>query len=128
MTASGLARRLAHDRRGSTIIEFGLIFTPLLTLIFGGIEVGRIMWVQNALMYSTDEAARCASVSATTCGTPTQVQTFAAGRAGAGFTTADFTATVDSCGNHVVGTHTVTINIPFLSRDINLSADACYPK
>ncbi len=130
MTPRGLVRWLAADRSGSTVIEFGLIAVPLLTLIFGGIEVGRVMWTQNALMYSVDEAARCASVNTILCASATQVETFAAARAGAVYSAdTKFKATLGAaCGNDVSVTSPFTINIPLKSLTITLTADACYPK
>jgi hypothetical protein len=121
-------RHLATDRAGGTAIEFALIVSPLFALIFGGIQCGRVMWIQNALMYSVNQTARCATINTTTCGTTSGIQSYAASLAGAGFSAGDFQLIPDACGNHISGAHTISISFPFFSQDINLTADACYPK
>src|ERR1700691_95763 len=45
-------RRLAGDCRGVAAIEFAICAPILLVVMFGIIELGRIMWTQNALHYS----------------------------------------------------------------------------
>ena len=121
------ARRFARDQAGNLAIEFGLLTPALLLFILGIVEGGRLMWTQNALHYSVQEAARCASVNTATCGSATQIQSFAAGRSGAGFASSVFTATVTSCGNRVSASYTMPLNIPFMSHSISLSAQSCYP-
>jgi len=39
-------------------------------MIFGIVEFGRALWLKSALDFSVVEAARCASVNPTRCGTP----------------------------------------------------------
>lgn len=121
------ARRFVRDDAGNPAVEFGLLLPALLTFVFGIAEGGRLLWTVNALHYSVQEAARCASVNATTCGTPSQIQTFAAGRAGAGFASSVFTATVTSCGHRVSASYTMPLNIPFMAHSISLTAQSCYP-
>ena len=78
------AHRFARDTAGNPAVEFGLLLPALLLFVFGIAEGGRLLWTVNALHYSVQEAARCASINKTTCGSPSAIQTFAAGRAGAG--------------------------------------------
>jgi Flp pilus assembly protein TadG len=117
----------AGDEGGNLAIEFGLLAPTLMLFIFGIAEGGRMLWTVNALHYSVQEAARCASVDTTTCGTATQIQSFAAGRSGAGFASSVFTATVVSCGNRVSASYTMPLNIPLMPHSITLSAQSCYP-
>jgi Flp pilus assembly protein TadG len=121
------ACRFAGNEGGNLAVEFGLIAPALLLFILGIVEGGRLMWTANALHYSVQEAARCASINTTTCGSATQIQSFAAGRSGAGFASSVFTATVASCGNRVSASYTMPLNIPFMSHSISLSAQSCYP-
>ena len=121
------ACRFAGNEAGNLAVEFGLIAPALLLFIFAGAEGGHLLWTVNALHYSVQEAARCASVNTTTCGTATQIQSFAAGRSGEGFASSVFTATVASCGNRVSASYTMPLNIPFVSHSISLSAQSCYP-
>jgi Flp pilus assembly protein TadG len=121
------ARRFARDQAGNLAIEFGMLTPALLLFVFGIVEGGRLLWTVNALHYSVQEAARCASIDRTTCGTATQIQSFAAGRSGAAFNSSVFTATVAGCGNRVVANYTMPLNIPFMAHSISLSAQSCYP-
>src|SRR5207247_2586042 len=108
-----LIRALARSRSGHSAVEFAFIAPAMLMFIFGIMEVGRVLWLQNALDYSVVEAARCISNSPTTCSSASQAQSFAASRSGAGFDTAVFTVTVSSCGNKVTATYPVVLDIPF---------------
>jgi hypothetical protein len=52
----------ACGQRGVTTVEFAIIGALMLTLLFGVIEVGRAMFVMNALGEATRRAARMAAV------------------------------------------------------------------
>ena len=119
------ARRFARDEAGNPAVEFGLLAPALLMFVFA--EGGRLLWNVNALHYSVQEAARCASINKTTCGSASQIQSFAAGRSGAGFDSSVFTATVAGCGNRVSASYTMALNIPFMAHSISLTAQSCYP-
>jgi Flp pilus assembly protein TadG len=121
------ALRFARNDAGNPAVEFALLAPVLLMCIFGIAEGGRLLWMVNALHYSVQEAARCASINKTTCGSSDQIKTFAAGRSGAGFASSVFTATIASCGNRVSASYTMPLNIPFMSHSISLSAQSCYP-
>ena len=120
-------RRFARDTAGNAAVEFGLLLPALLLFVFGIAEGGRLLWTVNALHFSVQEAARCASINRTTCGSSTQIQSFAAGRSGAGFDSSVFTATVVGCGNRVSASYTMPLNIPFMAHSISLTAQSCYP-
>ena len=77
---TGRITALTKDLRGSAAIQFGLVAPSLLLLLLGIMEIGRMLWTTNALHYSVEEAARCASINAATCGTSSKVQAFAAAR------------------------------------------------
>jgi Flp pilus assembly protein TadG len=120
-------RRFARDKAGNLTIELGLLTPVIVLFIFAVAEGGHLLWTVSALHYSVQEAARCASINRTTCGTATQIQSFAAGRSGAGFASSVFTASVTSCGNQVSASYTMPLNIPFMPHSISLSAQSCYP-
>jgi Flp pilus assembly protein TadG len=120
-------RRFARDNAGNQAVEFALLAPVLLMFIFGIAEGGRLLWTLNALHYSVQEAARCASINKTTCGSSTQIQSFAAGRSGAGFASSVFTATVAACGNRVSAAYAMPLNFPFMTHQISLTAQSCYP-
>jgi Flp pilus assembly protein TadG len=53
----------SHDaRRGSSMVEFSLVFTILLTLVLGIFELGRTIWNYNTIAYAARQASRYASV------------------------------------------------------------------
>jgi len=121
------ARHFAREDAGNLSIELGLLAPVMILFIFAVAEGGHLLWTVNALHYSVQEAARCASVDTTTCGSATQIQSFAAGRSGAGFPSSAFTATVASCGNRVSASYNMALNIPFMAHSISLSAQSCFP-
>jgi Flp pilus assembly protein TadG len=119
---------LRRDEVGSLTVDFAMIATPLLLLILGTMELGQMLWYQNALNYSVEEAARCASIDANNCGTSSQVKSYAAGRSGAGFATAVFSTSTPSCGNQVNASYPMSLHIPFAPISVTLTAQSCYPK
>ena len=127
---AGFLRRLARDRSGASLVEFSMLLWVFTALLFGVVEIGQIFWTQNALQHAVEMAARCASVNTTTCGTASQIQTFASTQAyGLTIPAATFTATVPACGNKVTAAYTYTFLTGFLpSPTVNLSAQSCYPK
>ena len=50
------------QQRGATTVEFAIIGVAMLLVLFGVIEVGRAMFVMNALGEATRRAARMAAV------------------------------------------------------------------
>lgn len=58
-----IRRTLRTDDRGVTIVEFAVILPAMLTLIFGGIELGHMMLARIVLEGSVTEAARVATAS-----------------------------------------------------------------
>ena|SRR5947208_2686883 len=121
------SRNLLRCRGGSFAVEFGTIAPTLILIIFGIIELGRALWTLSALYYAVEEAARCASINSSLCGTADQIKSFAAARSGAGFNTAIFNPSVVSCGNQVSASYPMQLNIPYASRSITLTATFCYP-
>jgi hypothetical protein len=108
-------------------IEFAMTAIVLLMFLFGIMEAGRAMWLQSALNYSVAEAARCASINPTLCGTTSQIQSYASRQSGVGFDSSIFTPTTPGCGNQVTASYPLALTIPTLSVSVTLSAQACYP-
>jgi Flp pilus assembly protein TadG len=120
--------RLIRNRSGGLTDEFAFVITPIIFFLLGTMEVGRGLWLQNALNYSVQEAARCASVDVNNCGTTAQIKSFAAGRSGAGFSSSTFTPSTPACGNLVSASYPMSIDLPFTSMSVTLTAQSCYPK
>jgi Flp pilus assembly protein TadG len=118
---------LLKSPRGSAAVQFGIVAPSLLLFVFGIIEIGRMLWTLSALHYSVEEAARCASINAMTCGTASKVQAFAAARSGGSFASSVFTASTTGCGKRVSASYPMQLNIPFTSYAVTLTAQACYP-
>lgn len=129
--AQSNARRWRHFGRnedGGAAIEFALIAAPLFMLLFGIIEISRAYWIQGALAYSVEQAARCASIDSVACGTATQIKAFAANRSGVQFNANIFSSSNDVCGRLVTATYPFTFHIPYFTNGtFNLTARACYP-
>ena len=58
-----LLQSIVKNESGSTAVEFGLMATAFLTIVFGTMEAGRIFWTQNALQYAIENASRDAIVN-----------------------------------------------------------------
>ena len=56
-------KRYSQAEDGATAVEFALVAVAFMTLVFGIMETGRIMWVQNAIQYGIENAARYAIVN-----------------------------------------------------------------
>jgi hypothetical protein len=122
-----MLRQAGRDRSGNAAVEMAFAAVPLSLFLFAIIGAGQTMWLQNALNASVAEAARCASVNPTLCGTEPDVQTYAANQAGAGFDDAIFAWSRTTCGNQVTASYPLALTIPFMTVSVNLSAQACYP-
>lgn len=70
--------RRAHaywrDCSGATAVEFAFIVGPLLLLLVGVIEVGRLMWTSHALDEVAIDAARCIGIRAPGCASAEEIQ------------------------------------------------------
>jgi Flp pilus assembly protein TadG len=132
-----LSRRLAtleRDRRGATAVETALVLPLLLSMFFGIVEVGHLVWTVTALNMAVEDAARCASVSnasspaITPCDTSVHTQSYAAGRAwGMTIPASTFTLSTPSCGYQVSASYAYTPIVSYIPLSMTLSASACFP-
>src|SRR5438552_8717641 len=110
-------RALVRDRRASTAVEFALAARAQFLFMFGIIQAGYALWMQNALDYSVAAAARCASLNGSACAAvagTSQVTTYAASESGASLTSGAFTYDSGaSCGCHVSGNFTIALDLPW---------------
>ncbi len=58
---------LGRDRRAATAVEFALVALPMLLLVLGSMEFGRLLWTMQALQATAAESARCMAVLAPPC-------------------------------------------------------------
>src|SRR5580765_9058938 len=80
--------------RGSAAVELALVAPALFMFVFGIAETGRALWLQSALDYSVAEAARCASINPTACGSVNDIRSYAAARSGSGVDAVAFSVTI----------------------------------
>jgi Flp pilus assembly protein TadG len=121
---------LAVDSHGATAVEFAFVGPVLILLLFGIEETGRVMWTQAAINLAVEEAARCASVNATTCSSTARIQSYASSHAwGMQIPASEFTVTTPACGWQVSASHSynslVSHLVPF---NLTLTAQSCFPK
>jgi Flp pilus assembly protein TadG len=59
-----LARRFGCANDGASAVEFALILPLFILLLFGIVELSRMMFVSSSVQYSVDRAARFAAIDA----------------------------------------------------------------
>lgn len=63
---AALRRLLAHAG-GASAVEFALVAGPLLLIMFGTVEFGRLMWARQALEETATRGARCMGIPQEAC-------------------------------------------------------------
>jgi len=144
-------RRLRRFRRaegGAAALEFAVVLAPLLLLIFGVFEFGRLLWVREALQETATAGARCMGMSASSCaasgayssaGATTYIQNTAGGW-GVTLTAANITLnnnatcagiTASKGFSSVTITYTFQSMVPTLVQSLSggktLTSTACFP-
>jgi Flp pilus assembly protein TadG len=62
-----ILKQLYNARRGVAALEFALVSVPMLTLVLGTIEFGRLLWTQQALQMTATQGARCMGILSGSC-------------------------------------------------------------
>lgn len=127
-------KRLAGWRNlgssGVAAIEFVLVFPVFLTLVFGIIETGRLMWQQVSLQRGVAIAARCGALGTTGCVSDLDIRNKAVNASAlSGVVIANIAINrTASCGVEVTATRQFTfiLRMQFISP-ISLTAQACHP-
>lgn len=122
--------RIIRDRRGASAVEFALTAPIFFAILFGMIDGGLLVWTQVGLQHGAEAAARCASVNLTVCGTPANIQQYAAQNAfGLSLSPSAFTVSTSACGNQVTANYAFGfMPTPFSPASLTLSAQSCFPK
>lgn len=55
----GFFARWRRDQNGASAVEFAIVSTPLLLFMFGILEFGRAIWIEQALQSTAARTARC---------------------------------------------------------------------
>ena len=119
-------RSFAGCERGSTAVEFALLLPAFASLMVGTLYAGLVVYSAAGLHSAVEQAARCYSVNATTCGSSSAAVTYAQTQYH-GINSPSFTASTVSCGHQVSGSVTVGLNDVFANLSIPLTATACFP-
>jgi Flp pilus assembly protein TadG len=131
-----LLRRLGASNDGASAVEFALVAPILLTLLFGIFEFGRVLWTQGILDYAVEQAARCASIDTTNCGSSGAIKSYASAlTTPLNLNTSVFTATTAACGNQVtasypfnfIGTFALIGGNALFPTSVTLTSSSCYP-
>lgn len=129
-------------------MEFSLLILPLLAMMLGVVEYGRLQWTRSALHEVATAGARCAGLAAVSCSTAgVESRTFNASQTmsyirteasawyvvlGSSNVIIDDNATCDGAPNLVRVQLNYTFRSPFLapfrSATMPVSAVACFPK
>jgi Flp pilus assembly protein TadG len=72
MTARPPRRWLRRDCHGTTAVEFAIIASVLLPMLFGILSLGLLMWTHNALQSTAALTARCVAIDSSLCPNPAQ--------------------------------------------------------
>ena len=121
---------LGSCERGASAVELAFCLAVFLGLIFGIINIARVLWIVGILHFAAESAARCASANTTTCSSASTIQSYALnqyhGESLGG--TNPFTYSATGCGNTVNASYTYSLVIPlFGTYSLPLSATACFP-
>ena len=63
-----------HDERGAALVEFAIAATVFLTVLFGVLELSRLLWIHNALTDATRRGARYAVTQSTSAAAKTAIK------------------------------------------------------
>jgi Flp pilus assembly protein TadG len=106
-------RRPHNDRRGTAAVEFAFVAPVFFVLIFGMIEYGRAVMVQQVITNAAREGARVAILSgATTSSTTSAVSTYLTN---AGISGATPSVTPDPSTATNGAAITVSVSVPYTS-------------
>jgi len=122
-------RSLSRDNGGATAVEFAFTMPMFLALLIVTVQLGLALWTQFGLQYGSESAARCASITPSTCANSTETASYAASHAfGLSVTSSAFTVSTPSCGNQVSASYPYQFYTLIAgTRTVTLSARSCFP-
>ena len=124
-------RRFAREESGAYAVEFALVSTAFLTLLFGASYIGIMMWYRSSLQWAVEKGIRMAAIDKTT--TQTQITTAINGyltsvslpNATVAFNTAAYSGVQIST---VTASFTKSVTMPFVSTfNLTYSSTAKIP-
>jgi Flp pilus assembly protein TadG len=123
-------KRFYNDDCGVTAIEFAMTAPLFMLLLFGIIQVSLALFTQLGIAHGAALAARCASLTPSTCSSTDTTQTYAVGESfGVDVPKSTFTVSTPACGNQVSASYVYTfMTLAFGTPSVTLTAQSCYPK
>ena len=125
-----LLRWVLRDTAGHAELEFIVGASVILMLIFGTIDVGRLLWLYGSLQFAVERAARCASIGSSSCLTASAIQSYALSQVVGQptLTSSAFAVTYPSCGVQVAATTTFSyFPSSLLPGSVTVKAQSCRP-
>lgn len=126
---------LWRDRRGSSAVEFALVFPGFIMLTLSALYLSMLLYAVTSLHQATEAAARYASIQQTLNNSPTTttINTYATGLYKGPSTSPTFTythvatPTASNCGNKVTasGSFRLVTGLSFLT--VPIGSSACFP-
>jgi Flp pilus assembly protein TadG len=110
-----------------------LCLAVFLGLIFGVINIARVLWIVGSLHFAAESAARCASANTTTCSSASAIQSYALnqyhGESLGATNPFSYSSTgAAGCKNTVSASYTYSLFIPFFGTySLPLAVTACFP-
>jgi Flp pilus assembly protein TadG len=129
VTHKTFRRSLLRCGTGNVSVDAALGLPILLMFLFGITEVSRAMWIQNNIQQAVEDAARCAAVNSTICGSETAIKAYAVTKTYQySVAASNFTYSTPACGKEVSATVPFTsVATGIVGIELNLTAKSCYP-
>lgn len=138
MTIRRTLHRLLTDRRGAHAFEFVIIATVFFPLSFAMLELGFLLWTQNAMQSAATIAARCGAIGGSAC---PDIAVYAASAVGEwvvpdSITSSDVTVTSGGSCNGAPGLATIvviahqfwgTVTFPWPFSAPLITVTSCFP-
>lgn len=120
-------RRLLRDRRGAVLVEAALVWPTLFAVLFGSVELGRLMWSKMALNFAVQEAARCAVIRPDLCGDDSAIMAYAQTKAQPlVLPSGAISVTHPSCGTQVAASMPYASTVGYMfAKTMTLTAQVC---
>ena len=137
-----------RDEEGASAVEFALLLTPLILLLFGVVHLCLLAYTAMQLNYATEATARCIVTSnasgyaSSPCSTSSLATSYFGGLyhgvsasptltfCGGTFSScsgSSYTCTGSSSNFQVVATANYNINAGIASKAVGLTSKACFP-
>ena len=122
--------RLFLSEGGSSTVELAIILSVFLSMLFGIVNTGIVLWTMASLHYAAETSARCAAVGSTGCTDASSIKSYALdhyfGVSLGGTNPFSYSAT--GCGHTVTASYTYSLVIPMVGTyPLSLSTTACSP-